>query len=255
MNTGHRWTPEEDAAALQMDWPEFNARVNENADAPISWDAWRQRRGHLQRNRNLLLASEEASVRPNGPMTGGPENFIGLTIGYFDIETTFSNQPRVLYAAVADAWGAVYGFDRNTYPGENRLMDDEELVHAYLDKLEEFDVLVSWNGALFDIPVLNARCAVNGSRRRFPNRIHKDLMYESGMGKMRIGRRSLEHVSNVFDSPNRKTPLDVRTWDLAVTGDDEAYRKIAEHCDADVLVLRDVFADLKYGIKSLNTYK
>ena len=163
MNTGHKWTAEEDAAAVQMDWPEFNRRVNENAEVPISWDAWRQRRGHLNRNKNLLVAAEEASVRPDGPTIGGSENFIGLTIGYFDIETTFSNQPRVLYAAVADAWGNVFGFDRNDYPGEDVLLDDRELIHAYVDKLEEFDILVSWNGKLFDVPVINGRFATQSS--------------------------------------------------------------------------------------------
>lgn len=247
MNTGHRWTPEEDAAALQMDWPEFNARVNENADAPISWDAWRQRRGHLQRNRNLLVSSEEASVRPNGPMTGRPTNFIGLTIGYWDLETTFSTQPRILYGAIADAWGNIYEFDRDTYPGEDRLIDDSELAHAITDKLEEFDIVVGWNSKLFDLPVLNARLAVQGRRRYRPEH-HIDLMYQAGMGKLRIGRRSLDHVSNVFDSPNRKTALDVRTWDKAVAGDDAAYDLIREHCNADVLVLRDVFNDLKPGL-------
>lgn len=251
MNTGHKWTAEEDAAAIQMDWPEFNSRVNENAEVPISWDAWRQRRGYIQRNKNLLVAAEEASVRPDGPTNGGPTNFIGLTIGYFDIETTFSNQPRVLYAAVADAWGNVFGFDRDTYPGAGDLVDDSELIEAYVDKLEEFDIVVSWNGKLFDVPVLNGRFATNKSRRRFTPEHHIDLMYQAGMGKMRIGRRSLDHVSNVFDSPNRKTPLDVRTWDRAYTGDPEAYRLIKEHCDADVLVLRDVFADLKPGLRSI----
>lgn len=252
MNTGHRWTAEEDAAAVQMDWPEFNARVNENAETPISWDAWRQRRGYLQRNKNLLVAAEEASMRPDGPESGGPENFIGLTIGYFDLETTFSTQPRILYGAVADAWGNVQGFDRDTYPGDDRLIDDEEMTHAIVDALEEFDIVVSWNGKMFDIPVLNARLAYHKSRRRFEPGLNIDLMYQAGMGKMRLGRRSLEHVSNVFGSPNRKTPLSVVTWDKAVTGDDEAYALIAEHCQADVLVLRDVFDDLKAGIKTIH---
>ena len=232
-------------------WAEFDARVNENADIPVSWDAWRQRRGYLQRNNNLLVAAKEASVRPDGPTTGGPENYIGLTIGYWDIETTFSNQPRVLYGAVADAWGTVYGFDRDTYPGVGDLIDDAELIEAYVDKLEEFDILVGWNSKLFDLPVINGRFATNKSRRRLRPTHHIDLMYQAGMGKMRIGRRSLESVSNVFDSPNRKTPLDVRTWDRAYAGDPEAYAKIVEHCNADCLVLHDVFGDLKPGVASI----
>lgn len=246
MNTGHKWTDDEDAAALALDWPEFDQRYNDEQGYPISYDAFRQRKGNLERQVNLDAAAlkENKIELP----AGSPSDFIGLTIGYFDIETTFSNQPRILYAAVADAWGNVYGFDRDTYPGTDRLLDDRELLQAYVDKLEEFDIVVSWNGKLFDVPVLNARFATAKNARRFRPEHHIDLMYQAGMGKMRIGRRSLEHVSDVFDSPNRKTALDVRTWDEAVTGNDEAYAKIKEHCDADCLVLRDVFNDLKPGL-------
>lgn len=244
MNTGHKWTEDEDAAALLLSWSEFDQRYNDEHGYPISYDAFRQRKGALSRLSNL----SELEKNDDPEYLGGSDDFIGLTIGYFDIETTFSNQPRVLYAAVADAWGNVFGFDRNEYPGTERLLDDRELLHAYVDKLEEFDIVVGWNSKLFDVPVINGRFATNKSARRYRPEHHIDLMYQAGMGKMRIGRRSLEHVSDVFDSPHRKTPLDVRTWDEAYTGNEEAYQKIIEHCNADCLVLRDVFHDLKAGL-------
>jgi uncharacterized protein YprB with RNaseH-like and TPR domain len=79
-----------------------------------------------------------------------------------------------------------------------------------------------------------------------------DLMYYATGGSMRIGRRSLQSVSEYFDVPNRKTPLSVRIWDKAMSGDPEAYDKIVEHCDADVLVTRDVFRVLKTQISNIH---
>jgi uncharacterized protein YprB with RNaseH-like and TPR domain len=75
--------------------------------------------------------------------------------------------------------------------------------------------------------------------------MHVDLMYKATGSSIRIGRRSLQSVSEYFNVENRKTPLTVRVWDAAMAGSAEAYAKIVEHNDADVLVTRDVFNNLK----------
>jgi uncharacterized protein YprB with RNaseH-like and TPR domain len=75
--------------------------------------------------------------------------------------------------------------------------------------------------------------------------MHVDLMYKATGSALAIGRKSLENVSKYFQVNNKKTPLDVRIWEAADHGDKEAYDLIIEHCEADVLVLRDVFGKLK----------
>lgn len=57
MNTGHRWVAEEDTAALSLPWPEFDARINESPGFPISWDAWRQRKGQAVKRLGANLCS------------------------------------------------------------------------------------------------------------------------------------------------------------------------------------------------------
>jgi len=249
-NTGHTWSKQEEELVLATaTYDEFVQRLYRDGEEPdITYNGYRFRKAQLIRE---LSAGEPARVTETRGQ--GPENFGGFTIGFFDIETTFSTQPRVLYAAVADAWGNVEGFDRDTYPGENKLFDDKELVEAYSKRLQDFDVLVGWNSKLFDVPVLNGRLAYHGSdtKRVDPN-MHIDLMYYATGQFMKIGRRSLESVSYYFGTDNKKTPLDVRTWDKAVSGDDAAYREIKEHCDYDTLVLRDVFGSLKPHIRNIH---
>lgn len=232
------WTDTERAALLEtahLSGIDGYKLFVERGGGAKSFDAW-----EVKRRR----------VLPDGPKAVMPivpaDDFKGLTMGYFDIETTFSTQPIMLYGAIADQFGLVEGFRKGP-----SIVDDRDLVNDYARALEKYDIIVSWNGKMFDIPVLNGRLAYHGLP---PVNVamHIDAMYYAGMGQMRIGRRSLQSVSEYFEAANRKTPLSVRTWDKAMSGDDEAYELIVEHCDADVLVLRDVFMSIKRQIRNIH---
>lgn len=177
---------------------------------------------------------------------GIPKDFIGLAVGYFDIESTFSTQPIVLYAAIADQFGRVEEFHK----GPN-IVDDKELVESYCRRLEEYDILVGWNSTLFDIAVLRGRCLFHGLPPLDPH-MSIDLMYKASGSAARIGRRSLQSVSEYLGVEEKKTPLSVRIWDRAMSGDEAAYQLIVEHCNADVLVTRAVFGLLKRGIRNIH---
>lgn len=187
--------------------------------------------------------------RPTVTSSKSPE-FVGVDIAYFDIETTFSNWRRMLCGSIADSLGRVTTFSHNTHPGKDWL-DDSELVKAYCAELDKYDVIVGWNSKLFDVPVLNSRMLFHGFRPYEP-RMHVDLMYKATGSSIAIGRKSLDNVSKYFGVENRKTPLDPRTWDDADHGDKEAFKKIIEHCEADVLVLRDVYAKLKPMVRIMH---
>lgn len=175
--------------------------------------------------------------------TPGGDDYIGVNVGFFDIESTYSSWRRMLCGSIADQFGNVETYTLDTHPGKDWL-DDSKLVEAYARRLEEFDVLYSWNGKLFDIPVINSRLLKNDLKPCEPQ-MHVDLMYKATGSALAIGRKSLENVSKYFEVNNSKTPLDVRIWEKADHGDKEAYELIIEHCEADVLVLRDVFGKLK----------
>ena len=179
-------------------------------------------------------------------LVSASKSFIGLDIAYWDLETTFSTQPLVLYGAIADQFGDIQQFRKSS-----RITDDKQLVKSIALALSDYDIWVTWNGKLFDVPVLNGRLRYHGLQP-LPLVKHIDAMYYATGGSMRIGRRSLASVSEYFDVPNRKTPLSVRIWDRAMSGDEEAYNLIVEHCDADVLVTRDVFNVLKTQVANIH---
>jgi uncharacterized protein YprB with RNaseH-like and TPR domain len=225
----------------------FSARTNYSK----SFDAFEVKR------RRILGSSKELSNKPASELSPSTvtreavevpvtKSYVGLTVAYWDLETTFSTQPLVLYGAIADQFGDVQEFRKG-----KDITDDKELVKNIAEALSKFDVWVTWNGKLFDVPVLNGRLRFHGLPP-LPLVKHIDAMYYATGGSMRIGRRSLASVSEYFDVPNRKTPLTVRTWDKAMAGDEKAYNEIAEHGAADVLVTRDVFNVLKTQVANIH---
>lgn len=193
---------------------------------------------------NWLLKPTKRKPLPDG------RDFVGLSIGYFDIETTFSMWSRFLCGSVADVFGNVKTISVATHPGKT-VLDDGPAVKAYAELLANYDILVSWNGKLFDVPRINARLAYHGLPLLYP-RMHIDAMYLAKGSMFNIGRKSLANAEGFFEAANAKTPLSPRIWDKADHGDDEQFETIVEHCEADVLVLREIFGKLKAGVSTIH---
>lgn len=180
-----------------------------------------------------------------------------MKVVFYDTESSdlSASWGRILCASFADLTGKAKTFrgDAPRFKGRN-LVDDSKLVVAIRDELEKADMIMDWNGKLHDVPLLNARLALAGER---PLRLgekngatrHVDLMWYAGGSSMKIGGRRLDTVAKFFKCDNQKTPLDGETWQLAAAGDRKAMNLVVEHCEADVLVLRDVFPNLAAGIK------
>ena len=180
-----------------------------------------------------------------------PENtFVGLNTLFWDLETTALNgmMGRILACAFADSFGQTDFVRYDDFDGKNAI-DDGPIVRAIKKRLESADVWVTWNGRLFDVPMLNARLAKAGEPPLRTDIKHIDLMYYARGRFMRIGSSKLENVSKFVNSPNRKTPLDWAVWQLAMVGDKDAMDLVVEHAVADVLVTRDVFSVLKDHIR------
>lgn len=214
-----------------------------------SFDAFEVKRRRVTQSSPATVAAAEFGA-PSTPMQRlislkDALSHVGFSVAFWDIETTFSTQPLVLYAGIADHFGVSHCFPK----GED-ITNDKALVRDYRDALAEYDIWVTWNGKLFDVPVLNGRLRYHGLAP-LPKKMHIDAMYGASGSSMRIGRRSLQSVSEYFGVAHRKTPLNVRTWDAAMAGSEEAYALIKEHCDADCLVTRDVFERLKPAFQTI----
>lgn len=181
-------------------------------------------------------------------------DYAGFRIAFYDLETTYSSWTTIFCMSVADEHGNVKTLSLETHKGKT-WMDDSKLAKAIADELSKYDILVGWNSKMFDLPIINSRLLETG-QRPMGNQMHIDLMWYATGRHMRAGRRSLENISRYFRTPNSKTPLDVRLWQEAERRHTKegkaAFRTIVEHCEADVLVLRDVFAKMKPLINSIH---
>lgn len=161
---------------------------------------------------------------------------------------------RILCASFVGLEGDPYTYraDRRPYKGSN-IIDDSKLVVAVRDELEKADIIVGWNTKAHDIPLLNARLQKYGERPVGHGERHAvinvDMMWYAAGSSMKIGSRKLDNVAKYFESENQKTPLDWESWQLASTGDKAAMDTVAEHCEFDVLVLRDLWPRLAPFIK------
>lgn len=182
-----------------------------------------------------------------------------MKVTFFDIEATDlgANFGRLLCCSFVDLGSdKVRTFRRDAAPHRGRkLTDDRKLAVAIRDELESSDIIVSWNGILYDVPFINTRLTAYGERpvqvgEKYGSH-HLDLMYYAGGQAMRLPGRRLETVSKFLKVDNAKTPLVPEDWAEAAIGDAEAMEKVVEHCEADVLVLRDVFPHLAPFVKKV----
>lgn len=178
---------------------------------------------------------------------------------FWDTESTdlAASWGRILCSSFVGLQGEPYTFrgDKRPYKGKN-LIDDSKLVVAIRDELEGADLVVGWNSILHDVPLVNARLALAGERAiklgEKHGTWHLDLMYYSGGQSMKVGGRRLDTIARFFKAENQKTALDGEVWQLAGTGDKQAMSTVVEHCEADVLVLRDLWPKLAPHVKKFS---
>lgn len=255
------WTLDLDRRLLATEAKLGNASARVIADTltkdlgtPFSEDQVRNRlrrvKAQIDAHENARIASQDEQKFDLPPLP--KDRYVGPRLAFFDIETTGlkAHVGRMLWGSIADSWGNVTSWSIEDFPGKTPI-DDSELVNAYARELEKYDgEWVSWNGKLFDIPFMNARLLKGGKEIVRGDRVHVDLMYYSKGSSARIGTSRLAGVQDFFKTGNSKTPLDFDTWNLAISGDHDAIQNVGEHCEADVLVLRDVYEHLKPLIRN-----
>lgn len=177
----------------------------------------------------------------------------GFSVCFFDIEATSlkGNFGRLLCVSGAEDNGKVTTFRADDPELEGtRLRDDSRVAVAARDYLEQFDIIVGWNSKGYDIPFLNTRLLMAGERP-VRTRWQIDLMWKAKKFSLALHSARLDAVAKTFRTPHQKTSLDPDIWLDAALLDKDAMDYVVEHCEADVLVLREVFRHLKPLLKEL----
>ena len=197
-----------------------------------------------------VVSENEETFLDDQPSDG----YKGLRMVYYDLETTNLGaiMGRLLCASFCDPWGTVTTRRHTDFPQSSPL-DDSGLAEWVRDELERYDINVGWNNFQFDQSFLNARL-LRWGKRPVSDRMSIDPMYKARYGRYgaRIGSSKLDNVSKFFRTSESKTVVDWDIWQLASMGDDKAMDYVVEHCEADVLVLRDVFNHLKPLVRTIH---
>ncbi len=181
-----------------------------------------------------------------------PEQFDPRKILYLDTETTgLGGSGTVAFLVglgyLTDKGFEVHQFLMRDYP------EEPALLRHVAAGLERFDVLCTFNGASFDIPLLESRFLMNRMQRACLDKPHIDLLHLSRrLWKLRLKRCNLGRLEEVIlgkpredDLPGSEVPQ--RYFTYLRTGQESLLTDILEHNAQDIAslcVLLNHMADL-----------
>ena len=121
--------------------------------------------------------------------------------------------------------------------------DEPEMIAKLANLAKDFDVIVSFNGKAFDVPLLESRAVMCRMQQLFPNHRHLDLMHPSRrLWKRRIGSCRLtaleEHIlcsGREDDLPGSEAPK--RFFEYMKTGDISLLDEVLKHNMLDIASL------------------
>ena len=255
------WTPALDRQLLVVveenedkTWPERATILSAQTGVPLSEDQVRNR------HRRVLNDIEADKNAPPGtqPIAVDAQEvgeYVGFRLGFYDIETTGLGawNSEMTMVSVCDSFGEMVTKTRFEFE-QSSVLDDRGLVVWLRDYLEEsFDILTAWNGLLFDLPYHNARLAYHGERL-MNQKMYVDMMYAARGGRysLKVGSAKLKNVAKFFRTPHQKPDLEWNTFRLAGFGDEEALALLIDRCEADVLVMRDIFLHLRPVVRTIH---
>jgi uncharacterized protein YprB with RNaseH-like and TPR domain len=163
-----------------------------------------------------------------------------MKVASFDIETTGL---RSTYGRCLCACFKFHNEPKVREKMARYCKDEVELLNWISDQWDEADIIVSWNGKLFDQRFVNGRRILKNLKPLDAKKMHKDIMYEAR--SLRMTSCSLENVGINLGLTTRKVTLESEDWVRAAEGEQAAHKRILSHCVNDVIMLQEAFERLK----------
>lgn len=120
--------------------------------------------------------------------------------------------------------------------------DDKRITEELWVLLDEAELVVAHNGQRFDIPKINTRFLIHGLKRPSPYKIIDTLL---------LVRKQFGFSSNKLDALagylgfDHKLDTDFTLWSRCIKGDVEAMEYMSKYCDRDILLLEEVYLELR----------
>lgn len=130
-------------------------------------------------------------------------------------------------------------------------LDDGALAERIASELSKYNVIVTWNGKLFDAPFLNARLLKAG-RPDWNPQMHLDMMWYATGNSARLASRKLDNVSKFFNTKTRKHDVGPDDHQKARFGDKDSMASLIKHCENDVQILSEVYWKLLPRVRNIH---
>lgn len=166
-----------------------------------------------------------------------------LKTGFLDIETTglTGEFGYCLCAVIKDANSGEYDVFRldktDQYNKDRGLLTtwrriDIDLLRQFSEKMQEYKILVHYNGRNFDIKMLNTRLLKN-RLPVIPPVMQLDI-YQLAKHKMRLRIKSLDSLAEFLDIGDKEKGHNWEYWQMAANGQQAGFDYVVEHCMKDV---------------------
>ena len=224
--------------------PKVKVTVQETAPQPVFTDCWRTESTHeasdypIRRETVMLMQGDDM-----------PADFSHERILYLDTETTGLMGAGTVAFEVGLGWQEGSRFHvrqlvMRDYPEERFLL--EEIVRV----AEEFDVICSFNGKTFDLPLLKNRFIMNRIRTNCLDKPHIDLLHIARrVWKLRLKHCNLTNleeallgIPRVDDLPGAQVPE--RFFSYLKTGDFHLLDDVLEHNEQDIVSLQNLLCHM-----------
>lgn len=171
-----------------------------------------------------------------------PEWFDPRRILYLDTETTGFMGAGTVAFLVGVGWLTDEGFNVRQYLMRD-YPEEKFLLEALEKDLDRFDVICTFNGRSFDVPLLRDRYLMNRMKTSCLDKPHIDLLHIARrVWKLRLGRCNLGRleeeilgICRVGDIPGAEVPQ--RYFDYLKTGQFDLLREVIKHNAQDIASL------------------
>lgn len=132
-------------------------------------------------------------------------------------------------------------------PQEARARDDKRVLEGIWKLIDQADIIIAHNGDRFDIKKLNTRFILNS--------MPPPASYQS-IDTLKVAKRSFAFSSNKLDylgellANRNKLETNFKLWKECLEGKPKALKRMKEYNIEDVLLLEEVYVELRPWIKS-----
>ena len=167
----------------------------------------------------------------------------GLRIGILDIETSSLRADYggyIVCAAIQNYSSKRMWTIRIDDPLNPNQYSDRWVVRNLTKKIAaDFDLLITWNGTLFDLRFIDSRCYKNRLPLLSPV-YHRDIIYHA-RSKLVIRSRRLNVVHDYLFGNSCKTVITEKVWSGMLERKKWAIDYMVAHCKIDVTETADIY--------------